>query len=480
MAAKGVRVIVIVLGLLCLAVGTALAGEVDIKPFLQKLERETSPDNARMLAWQRELMDTKFPHTREQALEAIAKAYPDLGESKGAALLDDPAATFIVVDGEKRYFTGLTRNILYRNPKIAWAKTKGRKPYVGSLSGQVFPPQGSGYPAKPSKPYINPIEFQGHVAIDIPRDKLPKAGTVELWIPLPLATASQKWPRVISLSPEKYLTTVPRLDGDIAFAHFAFPMEELKEDLAVAVDFSFAHYQQRFSVDPAKVLPYDTSSAEYQQYTRSHANITVSPEIRETARRIVGAETNPYLAAQKIYRHIVDNVWYSLVPHLTVQMLGIPESVYVQTQGHGDCGAQSMYFSALCRSLGIPARTTGGFQVIPRWAGPHFWAEFYLEGYGWVPVDTTVAEAADWTGDISEEERKTFKYHFFANLDPYRLVIQKDVDTWPTPRPKESMFGEGRAPFVIQTPVIACPDCKENPYIMLDEHTKITYFPVDF
>lgn len=471
--------ITIFLAVTSLWVSVSQAGEIDVTPFLKKLKNEKSPDKIRLLKWQRELIEMEFSLTREKALNALGKEYPDLSMDKLSSFLDDPAASWINLDGQKRYFAEIVNNIMYRNPGIAWEKTKGLKPFVGALWDQVFPTSGSGYPAKAGQPYITPVDFQGSVAINIPRNKLPASGNVEFWIPLPLATASQKWPRVVSLSPEKYLTTVPRLDGNISFAHFSFPMEELESDLKINVEFSFSHYKQRFLVDPAKVLPYEKDSAEYKEFTRSYANTSITSDIRKTAKRIVGKETNAYLAAQKIYRYIVNTIPYSQAPHATLQILGIPESVYVHEHGHGDCGAQSMYFSALCRALGIPARSTGGFQVVPGWAGPHFWAEFYLEGYGWIPVDPTVAETADWTGEITEQERRAFKDYFFGNLDPYRFVIQKDVDMPLHPSPSESMFHDGWPTFFIQRPVITCPDCTENPYLMLYEYSKITYFPVD-
>ncbi len=97
--------------------------------------------------------------------------------------------------------------------------------------------------------------------------------------------------------------------------------------------------------------------------------------------------------------------------------------------GHGDCGTQSMLFSAFCRSLGIPARAVGGYQMLMAGTpGGHFWAEYYLPGYGWIPNDVTIAEAADWVA-ISEDKRTAFKDYYAANLDPARLVIQKNVDT---------------------------------------------------
>ncbi len=140
------------------------------------------------------------------------------------------------------------------------------------------------------------------------------------------------------------------------------------------------------------------------------------------------------------------------MPHLTLAELKQPESVYVHTHSYGDCGAQSLYFSALCRSIGIPARTSGGWQLVPGLEGPHFWAEIYLPPYGWVPVDTTVAESADWDTGMSLDDNKAFKAYFFSHLDPYRMVIQNDVDIPLTPKPKEAI------PYTIalQTPAISC------------------------
>ena len=461
------------------AMGTAVGGKVDISPFIKEINSNPPQDRARLLGWKRELVDAEFPQTREQAMDILAKTYPGKSEDRLAALLDDPAVTYIEINGERRYFDQFLKNIWFRTPTLFWEQTKGKRPFFDSLENIVFPVPGSGYPSKWIKPYINPVDYQGNITIAIPRKKLPEAGVVEIWVPLPISTSSQKWPRLLALFPEKFVTTVPRLDGDIGYVHFAFPMQELEGDLKISVDFSFSHYQQRFIVDPEKVLPYDKSSPEYRHYTRSYGNTTFTPEMTAAARQITEGETNPYLAAQRIYTYIVDTIPYSFVPHLTVQILGIPESVYVYKHGHGDCGAQSMYFSALCRSLGIPARSTGGYQAVPGYEGTHFWAEFYVEGYGWLPVDTTVAETVDWTAEVTREQRRTFKKFFFGNLDPYRFVIQKDVDTILNPVPQESMLTDNMPLLVLQSPAIVCTTCDQNPFITIDEHTSVTYYPVD-
>ena len=62
-------------------------------------------------------------------------------------------------------------------------------------------------------------------------------------------------------------------------------------------------------------------------------------------------------------------------------------------RGTGDCGAYSALFTAVCRANGIPAREVWGVvKATTRFAPPghlasHVWAEAYLDGPGWVPVE---------------------------------------------------------------------------------------------
>jgi len=464
--------------------GTAVrAMELSLKPLEEYGAQAKTPAQKKLLKWKWKLVNDEFPYTEKQALKVLGKAYPGKPEKKLKAWLAEPGMTYVRIKGKKRYFVKIVENICFRHPDLIRADIKGSRPFYDQLQDIVFAPARSNYPSDWAHPYVNPVTYRGKIAINIPRKKLPKKGKFEVWAPLPIATSSQKWPRVLSVDPKQYLTTVPRTDGDIGQMHFAFPLEKLEKlekDLAITVEFSFSHYQQRFQVVPGKVLPYHKGNHEYRQYTRSFANTAFTPAIGAKAREIVGSEKNPYLAAQRIYRYIVNNIPYSLVPHGTVQILGLPESIYVHQGGHGDCGAQSMYFSALCRSLGIPARSTGGYQAIPVFSGTHFWAEFYVEGYGWLPVDPTVAETADWTDEISEQQRRTFKDFFFGNLDPYRFVIQKDVDIPLTPRPSsETILAPGRPMFVLQSPVAVCTTCSDDPLELVEQHTSITYEPVD-
>lgn len=63
-------------------------------------------------------------------------------------------------------------------------------------------------------------------------------------------------------------------------------------------------------------------------------------------------------------------------------------------RGHAECKGYTMLFVGLCRAAGVPARSVWGLTtVLPgqdqRFGAiaSHNWAEFYVAGCGWVPVD---------------------------------------------------------------------------------------------
>lgn len=118
--------------------------------------------------------------------------------------------------------------------------------------------------------------------------------------------------------------------------------------------------------------------------------------------------------------------------------------------GRGTAARSPCNFTAMCRALGIPARTTGGWQLFSGEFGGHFWAEFYLPNYGWVPVDTSFGQMALFSRDITLDEREAFFDFCFAHQDSMRCVVQKDIDT-PLIPPAE---GNVLLPAAIQMPAV--------------------------
>ena len=409
-------------------------------------------------------MILEFPFNRSAAESEIRKEYPELSAREVADLLSEEKSIRIRSDGEYRYFSDTVSNIRFHNLTLIrrMIKKSNHSPFFDDTRSLAFAP-----PPRNQGPYGDPVVFDMIQRFSLPAELLPKAGTMRVWVPAPIESGSQSDVAILSIEPAQYIRSWPDTSADIGLAYLEIPLADVKGDqLNITTRFRFTQHEVRFVIDPSRVKAYNTSDPEYLHYTASGKNIAVTPGINKKAIEIVGNETNPYLQAKKIYWHIMDTLPYSHVPHLMLETAGIPESTYVLETGFGDCGAQSMYFAALCRALGIPSRATGGFQLVPGLEGTHFWAEYYLEGYGWIPVDVTIAEAADWSHDATSEERHRYKEYYFGSLDPYRYIIQKDVDVPITPNPGDAVMFR----LAVQNPKIACDTCTEDMEILLADH----------
>jgi hypothetical protein len=357
------------------------------------------------------------------ARTVLRERVPGISDADITGWLDNHAQK-ILSENETLYFYGTASNYLYAHFEDI------RKLSGGMLDFDHLARYALAGTEACDGPYVNPVHYTGVEELNISHDMLPATGTLQIWFPLPVGTGSQRDIVVSSLSYPEYIVKGPVTTGGIGYVYYEVPVDEVTGDLVIRADIAFTSYEQLFEIDPALVGEYDTGDAEYILYTSSERNIEITREVRAKALEIVGDETNPHLRAQKIYHFIIDTYPYSLVPHgsLDSREPKTAESTYMFHTGHGDCGTQSMLFSALCRSLGIPARAIGGYQMLlSDTPGSHFWAEYYLPGYGWVPNDPTVAEIADWV-DITEADRTAFKEYYATNLDPARLVIQKNVD----------------------------------------------------
>jgi hypothetical protein len=414
------------------------------------------------------MIEVAYPLSEEEMREQLEQAFPDVPEEEREGWITSGELENMIIDGEPHYFYDVVSNIRFRNVELFQDDAQLVSHYemgYNKLSEIMDESRGAAW-----QPYTGPITYRGTHTLDVPRDVLPASGLLKIWFPIAIITGPQPAARVTSITPDTYVVGPPSIDEDIGVVYMEVPLDELSEDLNIEVQFEFEHYEQHFVIDPEQVGEYDTESALYQEYTTSGGNILVNQEIEDTAREVVGDETNPYLAAMKLNDYVVDNITYSFVPHSALWPRGVAESVYVHENRHGDCGAQSMYFSSLCRAVGIPARTSGGWQLFSGNFSGHFWAEFFLPNYGWVPVDPTAAEIADYIPGLSDAERQGFKDFFFGNQDHLRCVVQKDVDVALIPPATEPVM----IVAALQQPAYNCDTMEEIPIMVLGDYWSIS------
>jgi hypothetical protein len=109
-----------------------------------------------------------------------------------------------------------------------------------------------------------------------------------------------------------------------------------------------------------------------------------SPLLRAAAREIVGETRDARTAA----RRIADYVFTRL--HKKSPDIGQPTALQIHTSRVGDCSEHALYFTALCRAAGIPARRCSGYVCIGDDWGAHSWCEIWVGE--WIGADPTTNE----------------------------------------------------------------------------------------
>ena len=159
--------------------------------------------------------------------------------------------------------------------------------------------------------------------------------------------------------------------------------------LTVFHEFEITMYD--YEVDFSKIgeiYPYNRNTPLYHRYTSRTGDMVdpTHPIIRRIAQQLASVSENPLDFARNAYHFVGDNFQYRLVNDWSL--------AHTLQNGSSDCGGLSSIYISILRSAGIPARHVNAVHPAnfrPNTSIPesHVWAEFFLENYGWIPVDVT-------------------------------------------------------------------------------------------
>jgi hypothetical protein len=248
--------------------------------------------------------------------------------------------------------------------------------------------------------------------VTISRAQSSGPNSLHLWLPFPEATPSQRDVRALARSHEPLIPEHRGLS--------LYRLSDLANDALVTV--SHDHYVQVYAVEtdikadrvrtPPNPLP-----PLYALYTAPDALVPSDAEpIRTFATRAAGRERNHYRAAKLVYDALLAAVSYS--PSARAD-----EPAKALAAGVADSWDLSILYAAMLRSLGVPARPVAGVVVDDqRRTWNHAWAEFYLYGLGWVPVDPVLGSGAD-VGDFRAPFEDRSRY--FGNMDARHIAFSR-------------------------------------------------------
>ncbi len=262
--------------------------------------------------------------------------------------------------------------------------------------------------AESSETAMRSVDLHYKVTVpDIPAD----AKQVYAWVPVPQS--------------DMYQTVYGYLvEGGYFFKEVREPEygnRFLMFDLSSAAGGS-AEFTVTYSVDRKRVdshSGYDTDTSMLDRYLMPDQMIPVSGPYVQEARDVVGGEADQLAQAHLIYDHIVQTVVYDKPAG---GKHGRGDAIFACNERYGNCTDFHSLFIGEARSLGIPARFNMGIpfpmdQTSGEIGGYHCWAEFYIKGYGWVPIDASEAS-----------KNKTREDELFGGLDASRVKFTSGRD----------------------------------------------------
>jgi transglutaminase-like putative cysteine protease len=255
----------------------------------------------------------------------------------------------------------------------------------------------------------------------IPRN----ARLLRVWIPVAPSDAHQavRIGRISAAVPIK-LTRNPQSGNRMLYAevrHPRFPALEFKIVYEVTRrEYSEGNYTSlmRYNQDPARWYP------ALEKFLLPDRLVPTTGIIKEIADTQTRGDHGEIPEAYSLYNYVFRTMRYDK----SGTGWGRGDALWACDAHHGNCTDFHSLFIALARSAGIPARFSIGFPLplnsnqgaIP---GYHCWAEFYVRGLGWVPVD--ISEA--WL-------TPSLHGFFFGSLDANRVRFSSGRDLMLTPQ----------------------------------------------
>ncbi len=344
-------------------------------------------------------LPTQYPWNRAEALAKLREIVPSVTDEQFDAWELQGRIDFIYVQGEKRYFIRSHRSIT-KHPELIRQVGREVKPDNEWLD-----------------PMIREIKEKGSLTRRITletslyvekEDFVPGEYLAHLPFPAPLVQQSDV--QLLEGDPDGIAPS----DAPARTAYWQRSLDAWHEfKLKYSYISSIKYADPLHSPAPSVPLYPHTAPPSDEDLSERGAYIRFTPYLKALASELTEKAASTVEKAWRIYEFITTKVDYSFMrDYFQIDHLG----EYCAVNLRGDCGLQALLFINLCRIIGIPARWQSGLAVEPSYTGSHDWAQFYLDGWGWLFADCSYGGSAYRYGS---SERHQF---YFGNLDPMRMA----------------------------------------------------------
>ncbi len=241
-----------------------------------------------------------------------------------------------------------------------------------------------------------------------------------LWLPYPL---SDQYQRIedIHLQGNYSHTAVYREPVSGALFLFAqWPEQMAKKQLSFEFKVHAKERKVTDLVNTGEAIP-----VEVHPYLQTNGWVPSDGEVAKIAEQLKTGRSGVLEKARAVYDWVVENTTRD--PNIRGCGTGIVERTLAKRSGK--CADLSSVFVALARNIGVPAREVFGLRLGTQaeqdmTGGFHCWAEFYLPGTGWIPVDPSDVRKKMLADNLSLDEVKPLRDYYFGAVDAYRIVLE--------------------------------------------------------
>lgn len=251
------------------------------------------------------------------------------------------------------------------------------------------------------------------------------AERLQMWLPYPQRDDHQDIRHISIEAPIAYKMSQEFVHRNSILFLSAETAELESPDVRVEVKFKVTRREQVVTDYVELEDPMGGFDARARAWLGPDSLVPLDDVIRGRAEEIIAGKTTVVEKAQAIYDYTVDNLTYDR----TGTGWGRGDIYYACDTKRGNCTDFHAVFIGFARAVGIPAKFEIGFPVPAERGegeieGYHCWAEFYVPGFGWVPVDTSEAnlnpERRDYYFGALDENRVQFTVGRDLQLNPHQ------------------------------------------------------------
>lgn len=278
-------------------------------------------------------------------------------------------------------------------------------------------PEHPEHPAGEESPTVREFVIEYSADMEVPES----AEEAYLWMPVPRTAPHQEVSGLeIQSNGEHRIVRDPDYDNRILRVKATGPGRKLTARVSARIR------RESCRALEERAAPIHRAGKKLSLFTGPNQLVPLEGPPEEEAERVLRPGMSDRQKARALYEHLNRTFEYDK----TVPGYGKGDVLRACDVRKGNCSDVHSLFIAMSRTSDLPARFLIGFPIGKEQQGTvggyHCWAEFYLDGTGWVPVD--ISEA------IKDPSRRN---ELFGGLDANRVMftIGRDIRLTPEPAP---------------------------------------------